>query len=181
MFCSNCAAPLDALPPTTCVACGVSHWANPKPGAAALVLEQGRLLLLRRANEPWRGHWDLPGGFCEPFEHPAATAVRETLEEVGLAVRVTGLLGMWMDHYPTEHPGPPAEVILSLYFHAVALPGSRVRLDPAEALEFGWFEPAGLPQPIGFPDHLPAVLASWRRAIEGGRSLTEALEGAPPP
>jgi 8-oxo-dGTP diphosphatase len=77
-------------------------------------MRDGQLLLLRRANEPWLGRWDIPGGFCEPDEHPVETAVREAREECGFEVEVTGLLGMWLDRYPnpaecgsTATPIPP--------------------------------------------------------------------------
>ncbi len=35
------------------------------------------MLLLRRAKEPWKGRWDIPGGFCDADEHPITTAERE--------------------------------------------------------------------------------------------------------
>jgi ADP-ribose pyrophosphatase YjhB (NUDIX family) len=55
--------------------------------------ESGRVLLVRRANEPGRGLWSLPGGRIEPDEAEEAAVVREVLEETGLAVRVEGLAG----------------------------------------------------------------------------------------
>jgi 8-oxo-dGTP diphosphatase len=47
----------------------------------------GRLLLIRRGQEPSRGLWSLPGGRVEPGETVAAAVVREVREETGLAVR----------------------------------------------------------------------------------------------
>src|SRR4051794_4274090 len=96
VFCSHCAAELPSPPPVTCERCGASHYANPKPCGGALVTRDGRLLLIRRATEPYRGSWDIPGGFCEPREHPAAAAEREVREETGLEVRVADLVGMWI-------------------------------------------------------------------------------------
>ena len=95
MYCIQCGAALETAPPTQCVSCGVRLWRNAKPCGALLVVEDGKLLLVRRAVEPWRGRWDIPGGFCEYGEHPIAAAVRETQEETGLSVRATGYLGMW--------------------------------------------------------------------------------------
>ena len=54
----------------------------------------GRLLLVRRANEPGRGLWSVPGGRVEPGETAAEAVVREVAEETGLAVVVTGLAGV---------------------------------------------------------------------------------------
>ena len=53
----------------------------------------GRMLLVRRANEPGRGLWSLPGGRVEPGETDVAALVREVLEETGLTVTVGRLVG----------------------------------------------------------------------------------------
>jgi 8-oxo-dGTP pyrophosphatase MutT (NUDIX family) len=90
LYCSGCGHALPQLPPVTCNVCGTAHWRDAKPCASSLVTWHGRLLLVQRANQPWRGHWDTPGGFCGPDEHPMVTAEREVLEETGLAVRITG-------------------------------------------------------------------------------------------
>ncbi|HEY3259056.1 MAG TPA: NUDIX domain-containing protein [Pseudonocardiaceae bacterium] len=55
--------------------------------------DHGRLLLVRRATEPGRGLWSLPGGRVEPGESDEAALRRELQEEVGLAVRVGPLVG----------------------------------------------------------------------------------------
>ena len=53
----------------------------------------GRLLLVRRANEPGRGLWSLPGGRVEPGEDDATALVREMAEETGLVVQPGDLVG----------------------------------------------------------------------------------------
>jgi 8-oxo-dGTP diphosphatase len=61
--------------------------------AGAVVRDSsGRLLMVRRANEPARGLWSLPGGRIEPGETAVAAAAREVLEETGLRVEVGALL-----------------------------------------------------------------------------------------
>lgn len=83
-----------------CPACGEAYYHGAKPCAAVLVLDEtGRVLLGRRAIEPARGRWDLPGGFCEPDETPEACAVRELREETGCRIEVTGFLGHLIDVY----------------------------------------------------------------------------------
>jgi 8-oxo-dGTP diphosphatase len=53
----------------------------------------GRLLLIRRANEPGRGLWSIPGGRVEPGETDAQAVVREMAEETGLTVAPGDLVG----------------------------------------------------------------------------------------
>lgn len=53
----------------------------------------GRLLLVRRANEPGRGRWSIPGGRVEPGEDDATALVREMQEETGLVVEPGALVG----------------------------------------------------------------------------------------
>jgi 8-oxo-dGTP diphosphatase len=53
----------------------------------------GRLLLVRRANDPGRGLWSLPGGRVEQGENDAAALVREMAEETGLVVQPGALVG----------------------------------------------------------------------------------------
>ncbi len=55
--------------------------------------DEGRLLLVQRANDPGRGRWSLPGGRVEPGEDDAAALVREMREETGLDVEPGPLVG----------------------------------------------------------------------------------------
>ncbi|KZB82393.1 NUDIX hydrolase [Amycolatopsis regifaucium] len=55
--------------------------------------EHGRILLIRRANEPGRGLWSVPGGRVEPGESDEAAVIREMREETGLNVTPGTLVG----------------------------------------------------------------------------------------
>jgi ADP-ribose pyrophosphatase YjhB (NUDIX family) len=55
--------------------------------------EQRRLLVVRRANEPGRGLWSIPGGRVEPGEDDPSAVAREVAEETGLTVEVGALVG----------------------------------------------------------------------------------------
>ncbi len=123
--------------------------------------------MLRRAHEPWFGHWDFPGGFCNAGEHPEETARREVEEETGLDVAIGELVGIWMDHYAPADASPleiqRAETTTNLYYIARPLDDRALVLDPAEASEARWFSKDEVPEPIGFTNHFPAVFAAWRR------------------
>lgn len=168
--CSACGAALPAPPPVTCTACGASHWRNAKPCAGTLTTHEGRLLLVRRDDEPWLGRWDIPGGFCEHDEHPLLAAERETAEETGLDVEVTGFLGIWLDDYPDPTRGADA-VTLNAYYHAVVV-GGEERPEPGEVRELGWFEAGELPEEVAFPHHARSVLDAWREQWRSGRTTT---------
>ena len=60
-FCITCGTPLtvrvvDERPRHVCPSCGQIHWLNAKPCAGALVLRNGKVLLIRRAIEPFRDY-----------------------------------------------------------------------------------------------------------------------------
>jgi ADP-ribose pyrophosphatase YjhB (NUDIX family) len=169
MYCMACGSRLSHAPPIRCAQCGVEHWRNAKPCAGAVVTHEGRLLLTRRTIEPWQGRWDVPGGFCEAEEHPRDTAVREVLEETGYPIRVTSLLGIWLDDYGALPAwSGQKEVTLNIYYHGVPTGLDPAAPDPAEVSDVRWFPPDELPEPLAFPSHISQVVAAWRGALAAG-------------
>jgi mutator protein MutT len=61
-------------------------------GVGAVLIEGGRVLLIRRGKEPLKGHWSLPGGTVEGGETLEQALVREMCEETALEVRVGPLI-----------------------------------------------------------------------------------------
>lgn len=61
----------------------------------AVILLGGEILLLERTHEPHEGSWVLPGGFVEPDERAREACVRETREEVGLAITPVQFVGLY--------------------------------------------------------------------------------------
>jgi 8-oxo-dGTP pyrophosphatase MutT (NUDIX family) len=106
----------------------------------------------------------VPGGFCNPGEHPVETARREILEETGIAVRVIGFLGMWLDVYG-ETAGL-AKRTLNIYYHAIPEGIVSAVTDPEEITDEGWFRPNHLPTDLAFPEHIPWALRAWRAALD---------------
>lgn len=65
---------------------------TPLVGVGAVVVHNGRVLLVRRGSEPLKGHWTLPGGMLEVGEALTAGAIREVREETGLDVEPIELI-----------------------------------------------------------------------------------------
>ena len=108
-----------------------------RPGASALVFDEPRerVLLTRRADN---GRWCLPGGGMDPGESAAECCVREILEETGLEVRVTKLVGIYttpdlLVEYPDGNKIQP----VALSFE-VAITGGELGLSD-ETTGYGWY------------------------------------------
>lgn len=145
-FCPRCGTPVThkhtfgKIRPV-CPSCKWIYFADPKVAAAVLVEQDGRVLLVRRVNEPFRGLWTLPAGFVDAEEDPASAAVRECLEETGLTVRVTKVLDIIAGR---EHERGADFVIV--YASEVEY-GTLLAADDADAAE--WFDRSDLP-PLAF-------------------------------
>lgn len=68
--------------------------AFPLVGVAALILDQGRILLVKRKYEPGKGLWSLPGGLVDLGEKTKDAVVREVEEETGLRVEIGDMLSI---------------------------------------------------------------------------------------
>lgn len=130
--------------------------------AGALIVHDGKLLLQRRAIEPWRGAWCAPGGFCNEGEDLESAAIREAFEEAGVQIELTGYLGQWVDLYtPGSEDGEDPSYCCVTYFHARLVGSTELRID-AESDDIGWFAAEALPQPLAPPGgHSDGIYAAW--------------------
>lgn len=142
-----------------CPGCGSHYYANAAPTASAVIEDDdGRVLLGRRALEPFRGSWDTIGGFLHEDEAPEAGLRREVREETGLEIELGPFLGVWMDRY-----GDADEAMhtLNLFWIVRAAGGTLAPAD--DVAELAWFEPDALPHPDELAFHaIEHVLAAWR-------------------
>lgn len=142
-FCPRCATPLTAAPPVRCASCDNELYWNSVPTAGAVVVRDDTFLAIRRARDPFAGHWDIPGGFCDRAELPVDTAAREVAEETGVAITIGALVGFYLDTYDFQDE---TLSILNCYFLATAAADAVPQMDPAEALEVGWLPLRGHPE-----------------------------------
>ncbi len=134
----------------------VGHRLLEIPAVSVLVLDDERRLLLVRHVEG--DVWTTPGGAVEPEETPADAAVREMWEETGLAVELTGVLGVYGGPaFTTAYANGDRVSFAMTAFTARILSGDP-RPDGVETLELRWFAAAEL-DGLATPRWAPRVLA----------------------
>jgi 8-oxo-dGTP diphosphatase len=140
-FCPRCGGGLESrvvkageAERLVCLSCSTVHYLNPKVAACAIFMVNGGIVLLKRAIEPQIGKWVFPGGFVDRGETLQGAAVRETFEEVGSRISVTGILDVY------SYAGHGVAVAV---YAAEAVGGSLEARD--EALEVRAFKPEELP------------------------------------
>jgi ADP-ribose pyrophosphatase YjhB (NUDIX family) len=135
-FCPRCGQPAEVEFPQriTCSHCGYAAYYNPKPVAGAIpVDDEGRVILLRRGFDPGQGLWTFPGGFVDLGESVQEAARRETDEELGIAIELEGLVGVY---------SRADERVVLIVYRARAI--GRPRTTP-EAVEVRPFAPSEIP------------------------------------
>lgn len=111
------------------------------PGISAVVVDDARVLLHRRADT---GRWSIVGGIPEPGEQPAQAAVREVHEETGVVCAVERVVAVeGLD--PTEYPNGDKCQFMDITLRCRAT-GGEARVNDDEGLEVGWFDPEALPE-----------------------------------
>ena len=104
---------------------------SPVVGVGVVLIESGRLLLIKRGNEPGKGLWAIPGGKVRLGETLRDAARREAAEETGLNVHVGEVA--WVGEHLTD-----THHIVLVDFHARAKGGDLLASDDADEAE--WVE-----------------------------------------
>lgn len=104
-YCSNCGQKnicgfIDGNHRYHCLRCKTIHYENPKPTATIICSVSNKILLAKRAFDPGKGEWGLPGGFMELNETLIEAAIRELKEETNLDGSVVKILST-CSHYGT--------------------------------------------------------------------------------
>jgi ADP-ribose pyrophosphatase YjhB (NUDIX family) len=141
-FCVRCGGPLEsrllkATEPErlVCERCGFVHYIDPKVAVGTIItVDDGRIVLVKRAIEPGYGKWVFPGGFIDRGETVEAAAIREAREECGLHIRLDRLVNIY------SYPGNAVIIIA----YAATMIGGCLGCDD-EGLEAQLFEPDRIP------------------------------------
>ena len=134
-----------------CESCAFIHYENPRVVAAIIVSHGGRVLLQQRAMDPRAGFWTFPGGFLEVGETAEQGAARETLEEVGLVVTPTALVGVYSR--------PQVGIVLVAYEGESSSDAAVV--GDAESLQVRWCAPDEIPWANLAFETTEAALRDW--------------------
>jgi 8-oxo-dGTP diphosphatase len=154
VFCPKCRSELllkswDHRSRKVCPTCDFVDYHNPAPAAGAVVIKDGKLLLVRRADGPYEGDWCIPAGFMEWDESPRHCAERELQEETGLVIRATSIFEVY-----SGTDDPRTNAVLILYFCEI-VGGEAVAGDDAAELRFCGLDE--IPANIAFEAHRQAL------------------------
>ena len=118
---------------------------------------RGARAALATGAEPFKGKWDLPGGFLDEEEHPLDCLRRELREEAGVEMEPLEFLGVWIDRYGDDGS---AQTTLNFYWTARIVEGTPEPAD--DVAELRWFAPEDVPlDELAFP-HTREVLSALR-------------------
>ena len=130
-----------------CKNCNFVYYLDPKIAAATVTLFDDRIVLVQRSISPGYGKWVIPGGFVDRGETLEEAAIRETLEETDLTVRIISLLNVY------SYPG--STVIVAAYL-AEAVSGVPTACD--ESLDIALYPYQDIPwSDLAFPSTRDAL------------------------
>ncbi len=135
---------MEHHPRLICSKCEFIFYQNSKPCVGGIILKGNEILLTQRGIEPYKGYWDVPGGFLELGEHPEDGVKRELHEELGMRCKIKKLFGMFMDTY-----GPSGDWILNIYY--IVEPTTKIKGATDDIVDYGFFPFNKLPRKIAFP------------------------------
>ena len=165
-FCPHCGTGLEQtevfnLVRPVCPQCDFVQFRDPKVAVIAFVTHRDKVLLIRRAVDPAKGKWALPGGYMDAGEMPEEALHRELDEEVGLDVTITRLLEI----FPMESPGQPSRGIV-LAYEAEPDSDDLITLQSRDDVSAaGWFGPDELPLEVAF-ESTETLLSAWTATLD---------------
>ena len=110
-----------------------------------IIIEKEKILLIKRATQPYLNYWALPGGFVELNETLEEAITREVIEETCLQTKTNGLAGAYSD----PKRDPRGHTVSIVYFMKI-IGGEPNKTNEAKEIEY--FDFNKLPEKIAF-DH----------------------------
>jgi ADP-ribose pyrophosphatase YjhB (NUDIX family) len=139
------------------------HPKQPLVGVGAVIIENGRAVLIKRGKAPLLGEWSIPGGMLELGETLRQGAEREALEETGLVVRANELLGVF------DRVVPDSEGNIVYHYVLIDFLCERVSGDlcaGADAADARWFTPEEIAKLRLAEDTAGVIQAGFAKAVE---------------
>jgi 8-oxo-dGTP diphosphatase len=134
---------------------------SPLVGLGAIIIDHGRVLLVRRGHPPLAGEWSIPGGVLELGETLREGAIREAREETCLTVETTELLGVF-DRVLRDDHGRILYHFVLVDFLCRRVTGEAQANDDAD--EVRWFTPAEATELALAEDTAEAIRQGFEKA-----------------
>jgi len=112
--------------------CELCKFENPKVTVTAVIIKDGKILVLKRNEEPFKGEWDFTGGYLQKDETPEEALKREVREELGVDCELTflGYFTGTASYHDYEFP------IINITYYANLV--GEIKLDKEENSEMAW-------------------------------------------
>jgi ADP-ribose pyrophosphatase YjhB (NUDIX family) len=165
-YCPFCGHPLihkDNDDSPRCVTCERVFYSAPHPTVSAIITDaQGEhFLLARRRFDPFKGYWDIPGGFLALGESLEDGLRRELREELDIEIRIMELLGSYPDAY-----GEDLTPTINVFYLATIVEG--IPIARSDVSEVRWFNRNEIPSNISF-ECVRWAMNTWLEASSSKR------------
>ncbi|TKJ37465.1 MAG: hypothetical protein CEE38_08170 [Planctomycetes bacterium B3_Pla] len=143
-YCPSCGSGdmhFDGIKELTCKDCSFTYYHNVAAAGGAILEHDGKIILIRRNQEPGKGKLDLPGGFADPDETAEEAIKREIREELNINVETLQYLGSFPNTY--EYKGVCYRSC-DLIFHA-GIEAFPTHFDETEVQELVLLNPSEVP------------------------------------
>ena len=159
-YCPKCGAALqvvahDGVEHQQCTQCGYVLYMNQNVCVSALFVQDGRMLLVRRAIEPAKGKLDFVGGFVEPNESVEDAIKREVKEELGVETKISRFIGVY-----GPDPYPVGDVVVynsAVTYLCTITSGTPTPHDDVASIEWWSLHELPAPSEMAFPSQSQVI------------------------